>query len=476
MWRKWAPFLAMVLVRARFLVSPMAIDEGGYLAVARAWFRGADLYGTVWVDRPQGLLVLYGLLDRTGLGNTLGIRLLGIAACAAAMWACGAAAAVMFGDRARVPVLWTAGTALSLPQIEGFSANAEILSCAVAAVGLALALRGAWRRELPDDRMLFLAGLAAGAALTIKQSGFDATVAAAAAVLLCASRGSWGARRLMRAAGAASLGAAVPLGFMLAHAAFTGFGNWWWAVAGVRLELKSALAPADYAKLRETAGIALPVIAAAVLVTVVLLARNVRRHRDAVIVLAVWSCAALGAFWTGGLFHRHYWTILMFPLSVATGAALSFLSGRSAVVVTAGVLAVPALSTARGIVMDDATVARVLHADGRLVRNEVSAEWIRANVPSDDRVWVMCASSSLYAEARHDPPVRYLWFAYYRAVPEALEEARALLTGPDRAEWVVQVQDPATCDPSGTLGDLLEREYEPVGSAPGWPVWHRRPG
>ena len=51
MWRKWAPFLAMVLVRARFLVSPMAIDEGGYLAVARAWFHGADLYGKVWVDQ-----------------------------------------------------------------------------------------------------------------------------------------------------------------------------------------------------------------------------------------------------------------------------------------------------------------------------------------------------------------------------------------------------------------------------------------
>ena len=476
MWRKWAPFLAMVLVRARFLVSPMAIDEGGYLAVARAWFHGADLYGKVWVDRPQGLLVLYGLLDRTGLGNTFGIRLLGMAACAVAMWACGAAAAVMFGDRARIPVLWAAGIALSLPQIEGFSANAEILSCAVAAAGLAFALCGTWGRDVPGTRLMFLAGLAAGAALTVKQSGFDATVAAAVAVLLSASRGGWGVRRLARAVGAASLGAAVPTGLMLAHAAFTGFGDWWWAVAGVRLELKSALAPADYAKLRETAGITVPIIAAAVLVAVVLLARNMRRNRDAVVVLAVWSIAALGAFWTGGLFHRHYWTILMFPLAVATGAALSFLSGRTAMAVTAAVLAVPAVSTARGIVMDDATVAEVLHADGRLVRNEESAAWIRTNVPATDRVWVMCASSSLYAEARRDPPVRYLWFAYYHAVPEALEEARALLTGPARAEWVVQVQDPATCDPSGALAGLLERGYEPVGSATGWPVWHRLPG
>ena len=41
---------------------------------------------------------------------------------------------------------------------------------------------------------------------------------------------------------------------------------------------------------------AVPMIAAAVLVAVVLLARNMRRHRDAVVVLAVWSIAALGAF------------------------------------------------------------------------------------------------------------------------------------------------------------------------------------
>ena len=58
------PFVAVTAMRARFFFSPMTTDEGGYLAVARAWFHGADLYGKVWVDRPQGLLVVYGVLDR----------------------------------------------------------------------------------------------------------------------------------------------------------------------------------------------------------------------------------------------------------------------------------------------------------------------------------------------------------------------------------------------------------------------------
>ena len=46
------PFVAVTAMRARFFFSPMTTDEGGYLAVARAWFHGADLYGKVWVDRP----------------------------------------------------------------------------------------------------------------------------------------------------------------------------------------------------------------------------------------------------------------------------------------------------------------------------------------------------------------------------------------------------------------------------------------
>ena len=160
----------------------------------------------------------------------------------------------------------------------------------------------------------------------------------------------------------------------------------------------------------------------------------------------------------------------MYPLAVATGAALSGLRGRVAITVTAVVLAVPTVSTARGIVMDDADVARVLHADTRLVRNEQAGRWIRENVPAGDSVWVMCASSSLYAEARREPPVRYLWFAYYRAVPDALKEVLTLLNGDSAPRWIVQVQEPGTCDPSGALGWLVSSRYEPVGGTPGWVI------
>ena len=58
-WNHWAWFVptiaVVVAMRARYIGPPFLADEGGYLAIARAWGRGATLYRDVFVDRPQGL-------------------------------------------------------------------------------------------------------------------------------------------------------------------------------------------------------------------------------------------------------------------------------------------------------------------------------------------------------------------------------------------------------------------------------------
>ena len=470
-WRRWLPFAAVFLLRARFLFSPLSTDEGGYLAVARAWFRGADLYGTVWVDRPQGLLVLYGILDRLGLGNTAGARLLATAACFVAMLACGHIAWVLAGERARVPAMWAVGVGLSTAQIEGFIANAELLSCAAGAVALAGILIAVWDRGEPDLRMLFLAGLAGGAAVTIKQSGFDAAVAGCVAVLVVAVRERWGAATSGRAVGSLAGGAAVPVSLMLGHAALTGFGDWWWAFAGVRLEHKSALASADWEKLRETGRIVAPVVIVAVLVAAAAVPRMLRTHARSVVVLAAWGAAATAAFAAGGLFHRHYWVILMFPFCTAVGIALSRIGNRQ-LLAAAVVLcsAVPAVRAVQALRMDDATVARELNADTRLVFNEDVAAWFRANDPAHGTVWAMCASSAMYAHLRQDPPFMYSWFEYFRAVPEALPMLRSYLEGPSAPQYVVEVQSAGRCDPSGALGTVVTSRYREAGTVWGRPI------
>ena len=58
-WALAAAALASFVLHIPFLTTPLSVDEGGYGYVAQWWARGADLYGDVWVDRPQGLLLLY---------------------------------------------------------------------------------------------------------------------------------------------------------------------------------------------------------------------------------------------------------------------------------------------------------------------------------------------------------------------------------------------------------------------------------
>ena len=81
-WALAAAAVASFLLHIPFLSTPLSVDEGGYGYVAQWWARGADLYGDIWVDRPQGLLLLYrGALALPGSAR-FDIRLM------ATLWSC----------------------------------------------------------------------------------------------------------------------------------------------------------------------------------------------------------------------------------------------------------------------------------------------------------------------------------------------------------------------------------------------------
>jgi hypothetical protein len=67
---------ASMLLRLRFVFTPLSADEGGFVAIARSWARGATLYRDVWVDRPQGLLALFRLWDMVSLHNEQSVRVM----------------------------------------------------------------------------------------------------------------------------------------------------------------------------------------------------------------------------------------------------------------------------------------------------------------------------------------------------------------------------------------------------------------
>src|SRR5687768_13129231 len=76
--RRWliAAVVLSLLLRVPFLGVPMISDEGGYAYVADRWLDGEGrLYHDVWVSRPQGIVVVYGLILQAPGSSIAGLRL-----------------------------------------------------------------------------------------------------------------------------------------------------------------------------------------------------------------------------------------------------------------------------------------------------------------------------------------------------------------------------------------------------------------
>src|SRR5262249_909174 len=90
--RRAAPLAALAgvaaLVGLPFLGS-IGPDEGGYAYVAWEWARGHTLYSGVWVDRPQGLILVYRLLisiSQSAWAIRLGAVVAGVAITLLLVW------------------------------------------------------------------------------------------------------------------------------------------------------------------------------------------------------------------------------------------------------------------------------------------------------------------------------------------------------------------------------------------------------
>ncbi len=167
------------LLRARFITTPLTSDEGGYLAVARAWAAGKHLYTDTWVDRPQGLLVLFRFWDDLTGGSGPAIRIMAIVFGCIAVGAVAYTAFTVAGPPAAGVAAFLVAVASSNARIEGFIANGELLAGAVGAAGVATACAYLFRGR--GMSWLYASGVIAGLAVSLKQSGCDGFLA----VTLC---------------------------------------------------------------------------------------------------------------------------------------------------------------------------------------------------------------------------------------------------------------------------------------------------
>jgi 4-amino-4-deoxy-L-arabinose transferase-like glycosyltransferase len=451
--------VAGVLLRLPFLDAPLTTDEGGYGAVARAWAGGAALYDQIWVDRPQGLLLVFrGVLHVDG-GSVEAMRL--VASLVASLVAATTVlvALRMSGRIAAAAAAGLAVTALASPFVEGFTLAGELIAALPAA--LAVLALVAWERTRAL-RYLAIAGLLVGAAFMVKQSAVDAGVAGA---LLVAVR-----ERRRAVVPLATLVGAAAVPPALGAAAARDAGDWWYAVVGYRGEGDSLLS-GDFGARMDLLWHSLPAPALALAAAAVLAAYG---WRAAPLLARLWLGAALVGVAGGGNFHHHYYLQLVPPLAVLGGIGAAQLArtreprfaAAAGALFAGGVLAAVPLWP-----LAPAEQARTVFPDDpHLALDAPVAAYLRAHTAPGDRVLVIWAAASVVYLADREPAAPYLWYRNVEAVPGALATTRrALARGVP--SLVAVLHPPGAIDDSGATERILARRYRPVARVAGVAVY-----
>ena len=456
--------LVSIALRARFVTTPLSADEGGYMAVARAWASGKSLYTDAWVDRPQGLIVLFRIWDDLTGGSAEAIRVMAIVFGCLAVAAVAYAVFAIAGPRAGAIAAFLVAVASANARIEGFIANGELLAGAVATAGTAAACGYMFRGH--GRRWLFVSGVLAGCAMSLKQSGFDGFVAVMACLVVggLTSERRW--REVLRECAVCVAGWASVMAVLLLHGILLGFSAWWYAMAGYRIGGLNA-SNADWHRFGITSRLAaptmLPLATVAVIGVIAWLPFHPLIARKTVLIPA-WMCFAIASFLTGGLFHRHYWVTLTFPFAAAAAVAIGKIKGHVAIAIAVATLTViPSLiSTGRVIVLNRAAVAITAHDDPRLIVDELVARWYADNRTPGSTLYALCASAAMYAAADAIPPYPYLWLDGVQHGKGAQDQLVRLFAGDNPPTFVARYQNVLVCNPTGEVGTLLNDRYTQV--------------
>lgn len=447
--------IASVVLRSRFLFTPLYADEGGILSVARDWSSGSPLYRNVWIDRPQGLMVLFRGWDAIPGTGVSSVRMLAVALGAVAVVAAASVGRSLFSARVGALAAWFTAALTASPLLEGFASNGELLSAAFALGGLAIMAAVVAQRAAIG--WLLPAGLLLGCALAIKQSAFDILLGIFAWLLLAWILRWQQRRQVLVSAALIGAGVSAVLAACAWHGSTLGWNEYWYAVAGFRLEARSALSNPELNKLAISLLFIVPVLVPAL--TLVTRAHRalgprslLRRPRAALVVL--WTLAASFSFVTGGSFHRHYFIILAFPLALLAAVAMAKLGesgqlhGRIALAIALAA-AVPLIANPR-LILGDVTDTNV-----ELATWLDEQEALRGPLT----IYAYCADAALYSQIGQAPPFRYLWEDHVRLADGGQQGLLDLLTGPDAPDYVIRVQPLEQCDESGVLAAAIEQGY-----------------
>jgi 4-amino-4-deoxy-L-arabinose transferase-like glycosyltransferase len=465
---RWAPALAAVVAallalatRVAFWGTPLTADEGGYAQIARLWDSGVALYGGAWVDRPQGLLLVYRGLLELGGGSTESLRIVAAAVSMLMVVATVVVAVRICGTLEAIAAGLLLATFAASPFIEAFTLSGELLAAFPAVLSLLAFTVYLQRRRVA---WLAVAGLLTGCAVMIKQSAFDAGLAAVAFLLLTE-------RKRALSVSIFVLMALVPV-VIAASTAPTH--DWWNAVVAYRAEGDSLLTGSPLHRFELFAD-SLPAAAKGLGVLALLAAIG---WRSSPLLVRLWLGAAIVGVLGGGNFHTHYYVQLAAPLSIlaAVGVVQLLVERRriATAVCGAAALVTVALTAPLWFASGPAQARAIWPKDGRLVHSEAVAAYVKAHTKPNERILVLWAGADVYYLADRRPALPYLWYRNVESIDGALASVQWLLAVRLPA-LVVLAQAPDTIDPSGETERILRQKYRFATFVEGIPILEVRP-
>jgi len=413
--------LALVAaLRWRLLAIPLERDEGDFAYGAQLLLDGAAPYAEAYGMRLPGVFAAYALSIAAFGASAEGIRM-------GLLCANAASSALLFALGRRVAdAAAGAGTAVAFAALSlgsavlGPIAHTEhfALLPVLGAFLLLAGPHGAWRAAA--------AGLLLGLAFATKQSAAPLVVFG---VLLAAAAARRAGRSARRAALACAAAAAVPLlGVALAAGLAGSFASFWfwtlqyplvYAAAPSRAELLGALG-ARLAALGIGAAPLLLLAAAGVAVGL-----RTARLRPALRLALAWLLFAFAAVALGGRFRPQHFVLLLPPLALLGGLAVSALGEAPRLrwphAAQALLVAVAALGSLWGdrellLHLGPHAASRALHGANPFPEAAAVGAWLREHSEPGDRIAVLGSEPEIYFYARRRAATPYV-YAYELVQP-----------------------------------------------------------
>lgn len=492
-----------VAVRVFFFELPMIHDEGGYALAARGWFEGSgDLYDEIWISRPQGIFVIYGVTMKS-IGY-------GIAAFRAMAWIFATLTVLavwMFARRWTSPrsallTVFVCTLLLGAPNLEGYTANAEVFAGMPAAFAAFWLLRQAQTGF--TQKGLVGIGLLIGISTLLKPSGITMWPAVMLFLMLTTNDSY---RDRARRCGWVSVGLLIAAGITFLHGMYLGFGDFFYATVLYRFQQQSAVSVGILHNLRAFGWMFINAAEFFLLIALVWIfrlrlplvpvlqqpaksdgplwwlpewLRKLRSNDPGGLILVLWLGAAAVGVLMGGDFWTHYLILMVPPVALWLARAIDgirhALHGwrqQLAMILFALLLILP-----YGVVMDgtDEFYQRLYRHPGYPAQNEV-ARYTRENTTPEQTIYVAFDQASIYYLADRKPAYRHLYDQELRALPNSYADIIAILSSDDRPVFIVSTLHPGPFpDDSRAFWREVSRFYDLEIMIDGVPVYRVKPG